>query len=324
MRRIHFNNTELMVSPLCLGTVNYGSTLSDEESMRQMSDFLELGGNFIDTARIYGAWANRGDALSERIIGRWLKETGNRDKIILATKGAHPHWDSMHIMRVHPEDIEYDLHESLKHLGTDTIDLYFLHRDDPSIPVVEILSCLERARKAGKIRYYGCSNWTLARIQEAQKVAEQEGFQGFTCNQLMWSLADIHFDGLTDKTFVLMDKPTYEYHAETGLNVMAYMSVAKGYFMRRSAGEDLPASVRDVYDNPGNEKIFKHMTEYKNDPLVTPLNLSLSYLMFHPFPSVPIASFDDKKQLEDAMWCCAHPIDISILKTFGAMKDFVC
>lgn len=324
MKRVHFNRTELEVSPICLGTVNYGSDLADAIAMRQMSQFVDLGGNFIDTARIYGVWAGRGPALSERIVGKWLKETGKRNDVVLATKGCHPEWEDQHTMRVHARDIEHDLEESLKNLGTDTIDLYFLHRDDVTVPVEEILFCLEKARKAGKIRYYGCSNWTLKRICEAQHVADREGLHGFSCNQLMWSLADIHFDGLADKTFVLMDKPTYTYHQQTGLNAMAYMSIAKGYFMRRFAGEDLPASVRNVYDTPENEHIFQQMSEYKDDPNVTPLNLSLSYLMFHSFPSIPIASFDNQQQLEDAMRCCEHPVDEQVLRKFSALKEFVC
>lgn len=324
MRRVRFNRTELQVSPLCLGTVNYGSALPDEEALVQMSQFLEMGGNFIDTAHIYGAWANRGAALSERIIGRWLRETGNRDKVVLATKGSHPAWENLGVMRVHPADIEQDLCLSLKNLGTDCIDLYFLHRDDPNVPVEDILSCLEKARKEGKIRYYGCSNWTLARLQEAQCVAAKEGYQGFVCNQLMWSLADIRFDGLEDKSLVLMDKPTYVYHAGTGINAMAYMSVAKGYFMRQAAGEKMPASVTDVYENPGTQRMSQLMKEYADDSLVTPINLSLSYLMFHPFPSVPIASFDNEAQLRDAMRCCEQPVDLDTLRKFGELKDFVC
>ena len=157
MKHITLRNTDLQVTPLCLGTVNYGSAMNDDASVRQLSHYVELGGNFIDTARIYGVWANRGDALSEKIIGRWLQETGVRDKIVLATKGAHPDWDTMDIKRVQPAMIEYDLDQSLLNLGTDYIDLYFLHRDDPDVPVVDILYTLEKAVKEGKIRYYGCS-----------------------------------------------------------------------------------------------------------------------------------------------------------------------
>ena len=140
----------------------------------------------------------------------------------------------------------------------------------------------------------------------------------------MWSLADIRFEGLEDKSFVLMDKPTYEYHEATGMNAMAYMSIAKGYFMRLAEGEALPSQVTDVYSTAANKKIGDLMQEYAGDPVVTPLNLSLSYLMFHQFPSVPIASFDDEKQLVDAMNCGERPVDVSILKQFSALKEFVC
>ena len=323
MRTVSFSNTDLQVTPLCLGTVNYGSALDRALSLRQMSRYVEQGGNFIDSARIYGVWAGEGEGLSERIIGQWLKETGNRDKVILATKGAHPDWENMPVMRVKPSDIESDLDNSLINLGTDVIDLYFLHRDDPAVPVIDILTTLENARKAGKIRYYGCSNWSLPRLKEAQALAKQEGFTGFSCNQLMWSLADVRFDGLADKTFILMDDKTYDYHKQTDLSAMAYMSVAKGYFMRKLAGEQMPASVTDVYDSPENDEIFEVIKHQARDMGISPLMASLGYLMAQPFPAVPIASFDDDQQLDDAMRCCNEKLPEVLCETFAKIKKFV-
>lgn len=319
MEKIKLASTELMVSPLCLGTVNYGSDMSVEDSLHQLSHYVQLGGNFIDTARIYGVWAGKGEALSERIIGQWIKESGLRDKIVLATKGAHPDWDRMDKMRVQPHMIAEDLDQSLKHLCTDVIDLYFLHRDDPAVPVIDILQELEKAVKQGKIRYYGCSNWTLARILEAERVAKEEGLTGFVCNQLMWSLADVHFDGLTDKTFVLMDDEMYANHIRTGMGAMAYMSIAKGYFMRRAAGENLPESVRAVYDTAENERIYNIMIENNADPLTA----SLTYLTNHPFASVAIASFDSDQQLEDAMGCYETKYDAKLMDALAKEKKFI-
>ncbi|NLO85367.1 MAG: aldo/keto reductase [Clostridiales bacterium] len=319
MQKIKLATTELMVSPLCLGTVNYGSDMSVKDSLHQLSHYVQLGGNFIDTARIYGIWAGKGEALSERIIGQWIKETGLRDKIVLATKGAHPDWDQMDTMRVQPHMITEDLDKSLKHLCMDVIDLYFLHRDDPAVPVIDILLELEKAVKQGKIKHYGCSNWTLARILEAERVAKEEGLTGFVCNQLMWSLADVHFDGLTDKTFVLMDDEMYANHTRTGMGAMAYMSIAKGYFMRRAAGENLPQSVRAVYDTAENERIYHTMTINNADPLTA----SLTYLTNHPFASVAIASFDSDQQLEDAMGCYENKYDAKLMDALAKEKRFI-
>ena len=246
MKQIQLAGTELRVAPLGLGTANFGTSLPEAEAKRQMDRFVELG-NLIDTAHVYGDWVSGETARSERIIGRWLKAHGGRDRMIISTKGAHPLMETMQVSRVTPQEIVRDLDESLVCLQTDYIDMYFLHRDNPALPAGEILECLEAQRRAGKIRYYGCSNWKLPRIQEAKAYADAHGLQGFTCNQLMWSLAEINFDGLSDKSFVLMDAPTYAYHRENAMSAMAYMSVANGYFPHRRQGDALKDSVRAVY-----------------------------------------------------------------------------
>ena len=319
LKTISLNKTDLVVTPMCLGTVNYGSDMSEADSIRQLNEYTELGGNFIDTAHLYGDW-NPGDGpRSEIAIGKWLKERGGRNNVVICTKGAHP--VVMHIPRCSDAEIQADLDDSLKSLNTDYIDIYFLHRDDPNRPASEIIEFLEKKVKEGKIRYYGCSNWKLDRIKEANQYAKIHGMQGFCCNQLMWSLAEINFDGLSDKTFVLMDSPTYRYHEETGLNVMAYMSVAKGYFARRLNGETLPQSVKDVYDNEANEKIYAILKDVcaKSPEAVT--DYTFRYLMDeHPFPSVPVASFDNFQQLKDGMSSVEANIDVGVLKKLALCK----
>ena len=211
--------TDLLVSNLCLGTVQFGSAVEEKDCFEQLNEFTDSGGNFLDTAHV------------------------------IATKGAHPRLDSMEVPRVNREAIMTDLEESLKCLETDAIDLYFLHRDDENVPVCEILDILETARKKGHIRYYGCSNWKLERLKEVQRAAEEYGFSGFVCNQLMWSLADINTAGLGDPTLVCMDQKSFSYHKEKQLSVMAYMSVAKGYFSKLLKGGAIPENVAAIYEN---------------------------------------------------------------------------
>lgn len=324
MQYIKFNNTELSVSPVCLGTVNYGTALSAADSKAQISRFLDAGGNFMDTAHIYGDWGDGPLCISERTIGEWIHENGHRGDFILATKGAHPDWGHMDIPRVNKKCIEKDISESLEYLHTDVIDLYFLHRDDPNTPVCEIMDCLDAARKAGKLRYYGCSNWKLSRIKEAQAYAKANGLQGFTCNQLMWSLADVNFFNLPDKTFVLMDEQTHAYHAESGLNVMAYMSIAKGYFARRAAGEKLPASVTEVYDSSSNDAIFDLAKSVAAEGAYNYMDLSYMYIMAEKsFPAVPIASFDNMGHLQDCLDCLKKPTPDDVIAKFAQMKRYV-
>lgn len=316
--------TDLSVSPICLGTVNYGSMLSEADSKRQLSQFLDMGGNFVDSAHIYGDWEPGLTGRSERTIGHWFKETGNRDKIILATKGAHPDWGFMEIPRVKPSDIMKDLEESLRFLHTDHIDLYFLHRDDANVPVEDIIDCLDDACIQGKIRYYGCSNWSLERICAAETYARAKGSKGFVVDQLMWSLADINFYNLADKTFILMDGDTHAHHAENGMNVMAYMSIAKAYFTRKQAKEILPESVSSVYDNESNDAIYREGLDFLKGSDYSFMDLSLMYLMSETkFPTVPIASFDTPEQLEMGLSCWDKPYPVEMLQTFRTLKRFV-
>lgn len=324
MQYIKLNNTDLQVAPVCLGTVNYFSALSKEESKKQISQYLELGGNFIDTAHIYGDWEPGVLCRSEKTIGEWIKETGKRGEIVLATKGAHPDWGKMDIPRVHPENIEKDLNESLEFLNTDYIDIYFLHRDDPNVPVEKIIDYLDTACDQGKIRYYGCSNWKLSRIKEAAAYAKKKGSKGFVVNQLMWSLADINFDYLPDKSFALMDDETFAYHKKSGMNAMAYMSIAKAYFTRTYNGEDLPESITSVYDNPSNRKIYQKALEVVKSGEYSFIDISLMYLMNQKqFPTVPIASFDTPQQMISGLSSWEKEKPLKLLKELGDMKQFV-
>lgn len=325
MEKKRLVNTDLEVSPICLGTVNYGTVLDDASSKQQMSEFLEHGGNFIDTAKIYGSWVEGKDSPSEKVIGSWFKETGSRDKIILATKGAHPEWEHMDIPRVHAKDIESDLDCSLRFLKSDYIDLYFLHRDDPKVPVAEIIDCLDAAVSAGKIRYYGCSNWSLPRVSEAARYAKSKGSRGFVVNQLMLSLADINFYNLADKSFVLLDEETDRHHAENGMNVMAYMSIAKAFFTRKANGEDLPPSVADVYENETNMRIYDTVRAFvKQNPEYSIIDISLMYIMYrNQYPAIPIASFDDPAQLRSGLACWDKQMPLELMRELDAIKNYV-
>ncbi|MBO5461121.1 MAG: aldo/keto reductase [Ruminococcus sp.] len=319
MKYVKFQKTNLEVTPVCLGTVNYGSDLPEKDSIRQLYEFTEMGGNFIDTAHVYGDW-NPGDGpLSEITIGKWLAESKKRDQIIISTKGAHPDLRTMSVPRCSNEEIAGDLDASLKALQTDYVDMYFLHRDDPRRPAGEIIEFLESKVKEGKIRYYGCSNWSLARMKEADEYAKKHGLTGFTCNQLMWSLPDINFDNLDDKTFILMDQPTFAYHKEENKNAMAYMAMAKGYYAKRMAGKEVPYSIEKIYKNEVSESIYELLKEVVNSES-TITDYVLKYLQIQPFPTVPIVSCNNYAQLESAMHSIEAECDEKVLAEIQKLK----
>ena len=320
MKKVKFQNTGLEVFPVCLGTVNYGSFMPEADSIRQIYEYVEMGGNFIDTAHLYGDW-NPGDGpRSEIAIGKWLAESKKREDVIICTKGAHPDMRTMHIPRCSDEEIMKDLDGSLKALQTDYIDMYFLHRDDVNRPVEEIVEFLEAQVKAGKIRHYGCSNWSLARMKEANEYAKKNGLQGFTCNQLMWSLPDINFDNLDDKTFILMDAPTYTYHKEEQMNAMAYMAMAKGYYSKRLSGVEMPYAIEKVYKNDVSDKIYDLLKDIVT-PECTMEDYVLKYLQVQPFPTVPIVSCSNNKQLVSTLHSVDAACDERILAKIAEIKN---
>ena len=143
MDRVKITNTELETASLSLGTVGFGTARSREEAFEQMDLYTDEGGNFLDTALVYGDWACDEAGCSERVIGEWMARKKNRSEIILSTKGCHPPIDDMNVSRVRGRLIHEDVEKSLRNLRTDYIDLYFLHRDDESVCVGELLEALE-------------------------------------------------------------------------------------------------------------------------------------------------------------------------------------
>jgi aryl-alcohol dehydrogenase-like predicted oxidoreductase len=127
--------------------------------------------------------------VSERTIGAWLRSRGVRKGVILATKGAHPDLDAMQVDRMSPEEIGSDLAESLDALQTDVVDIYWLHRDAPGVPVEEIVDALNVHVRAGRIRALGASNWRPDRIEAANAYARTHDLTGFSASQIAHSLA---------------------------------------------------------------------------------------------------------------------------------------
>ncbi|MEK7412080.1 MAG: aldo/keto reductase, partial [Planctomycetota bacterium] len=176
---------------LVFGTGSLGSAIPADDAFRLMDRYAELGGNHFDSAHVYAAWLPRGTGASERTVGAWVRRRGMEGRVCVATKGAHFNLDGVHASRVRPECIAADLRESLDRLGLARVDLYYLHRDDPSVPVEPLLEALERERRAGLIGAYAASNWSAPRMAEARTIARARGWSGFVANQIEWSLAEV-------------------------------------------------------------------------------------------------------------------------------------
>jgi aryl-alcohol dehydrogenase-like predicted oxidoreductase len=180
--------TGLKVSPLCLGTMNFGWHTSEQDSFALMDKALEMGINFFDTANVYG-W-KMGEGVTEQIIGRWLAQGGGRrDKIVLATKVYNPMGNGPNDSRLSAYHIRMACEGSLRRLQTDVIDLYQMHHIDRSTPWEEIWQAMEQLVREGKVLYVGSSNFAGWHIARAQCEAQKRLFMGLVSEQSLYNLA---------------------------------------------------------------------------------------------------------------------------------------
>ena len=298
MRYRTIADTDLSVSSICMGSTGIGSTIDRDSSFRLLDLFTEQGGTFIDTAAVYANWLPGERNVSEKTIGRWLKQSSHRKQMVIATKGAHPDLESMHVPRMSRSEIESDLDESLRNLGVDVIDLYYLHRDDRSQPVETILSILVDQVKAGKIRHFGCSNWQADRIRTAQEVAADQNMEGFVADQVRWSLAVTDPSKVADRTTVTMDQDLFYLHQESSMAAVAYSSQAGGLFQKMANGQTINDDSYPVADNQNRLSRIQTLAEQTG---FTVSQIVLGYLQSQPFVTIPIIGSRTPHQLMDSL-----------------------
>ena len=185
MRRL--GSTELEVSQLCLGGNVFGWTADEEDSFAVLDAYVGAGGNFVDSADSYSAWApgHRGGE-SEEIIGRWLAARRLAGEVIIATKvGKLPGREGLA-----PANLRSAAEDSLRRLGVDRIDLYYAHLDDESTPLDETLATFEALAREGKIGWYAASNYSAKRLAEALDISEREGLTGYVAIQPHYNLLE--------------------------------------------------------------------------------------------------------------------------------------
>ena len=209
-------------SKMFLGTAYFGDGISQEDAYDIMDKFREKGGTHIDTARLYAK------GISEEIVGKWLKDR-NASEMHIFTKGGYYEPDAGEVSRVTPKDIAADLEKSLKALDTDSIEFYWLHRDDRVIEPGEIAELMNSLVKDGKIRKFGASNWQSDRIKAVNEYAQKHSLMGFSASQIRFNPAYCLGErgGL-----VGMDKGEFEFYKKAGMPVVAYSSQAKGFFSK--------------------------------------------------------------------------------------------
>lgn len=303
-KRILIPGTELSISPLGLGTVDAGLGPDPTAIEKVIDTYLDLGGNLIDTAHVYSDWIPGERARSERVIGDWIASSGKRNEIILMTKGGHPEMDSSRSNYLKPRlthaDMVADLDSSLKQLRTDYIDLYFYHRDDRNQTVEEEIETMEEFVKAGKIRYYGCSNWDADRMQAASDYCRKKGYRGFAADQSLYNLGLKYMNEPDDKTLRFTTGDAFTFHKNhPEVLEMPYFGNCSGYFQKYLAkGAD--AVVGMYYDTEKNRKVAQKVKVLAEKYDCTITQVVMGYFRFQPFLCVPLYGTSRPAHIVDA------------------------
>jgi aryl-alcohol dehydrogenase-like predicted oxidoreductase len=286
-------NSTLQVSPLAFGGNIFGWTVDESTSFKLLDAFVGAGFNFIDTADTYSRWApgNQGGE-SETIIGKWLKQRGNRAKVVVATKvGMEMGPGKKGLSRSY---ILQAVEDSLRRLQTDYIDLYQSHTDDAETPLDETLATYADLVKQGKVRVIGASNYKGECLAEALRVSKQKGYPSYQSLQPLYNLYD-HAD--------------YEENLEpvcvaNGLGVIPYFPLAAGFLSGKYRSEaDLSKSKRGQgnkkYLNERGFRILAALDKVAKQYGSTPAKVSIGWLLARPSITAPIASATNLDQLND-------------------------
>ena len=286
-------HTDLDVFPLCLGGNVFGWTIDEERSFAVLDAYRAAGGNFIDTADVYGRRGPEGLGSSERIIGRWIAARGNRDELVIATKVGM----AEEMRGLSAETIAAGAAASLERLGTERIDLYYAHLDDPDTPLEETLGAFNELIADGRIGYAGASNYSAARLEEALGVAERMGIAPYVALQPHYNLVErSHYEG-----------PLMELCARHGLACIPYFGLARGFLTGKyrpgGAAVDSPRAggVRDLYFNDRGFAVLDALDEIAAAHGVSVAAVSLAWLAAQPTVVAPIASATSPAQLAELL-----------------------
>lgn len=279
---------DMSLSNIVLGTDGYGERIDKKTAFSIMDLYTQNGGNVIDTARLYT------NGTSESYVGEFI--SGIRDNLYISTKCAHPPLSDMSHNRLNEIDIEYDIDTSLKTIGIDYIDIVWLHRDDLSVSVGPVIDTMNKMVKKGKIRYFGASNWTYQRIDEANKYADKTNQSGFIASQPLYNMATR--TKVWDSTLVCLEGDEKAKYDKSHFPVFAFSSQAKGFFEKYSQGT-LSEKAKERYLNDDTlktyERIKKSAQESGNTISYTALSMLIKQSNFDVFPIIGPSNVEQLK-----------------------------
>jgi len=291
--------SDLEVAPLALGGNVFDWTADEKTSFAVLDAFVDAGGTMIDTADVYSAWVpGHEGGESERLVGRWLKrDPSKRGKVVIATKVGFLDGeivDGEYVPNLEPEVVSRACDASLRRLGTDRIDLYYQHRDSPTVPLADSLGAFEELRRAGKINAIGLSNFTGDRINEAVATSRAEGFAAPAALQPWYNLMERE----------RFEPDPREAAIRNNLGVFPFYSLANGFLSGKYRSEaDLAKSVRGersrAFLRGKGADVLKALDEVAEETGAALATISLAWLMAQPSIVAPIASATSVEQLNE-------------------------
>ncbi len=291
MKYTHLGRTGLIVSRLCLGTMNFGPHTSEPDSFGIMDRALEHGINFFDTADVYG-W-QKGEGITEQIIGRWFAQGGGRrEKTVLATKVYSVMGDWPNESKLSALHIKRACEDSLRRLQTDYIDLYQMHHIDRETPWEEIWQAMEQLVREGKVIYVGSSNFAGWHIAKANDMARQRNFMGLVSEQCLYNL-----------NARMVEMEVLPACADYGLGVIPWSPLGSGILAgalkKSSEGRRAEPGVQQRIDE-NRDKIAKY--EALCDELGEhPADVALAWLLANPVVTAPIIGPRTREQLDSSL-----------------------
>jgi aryl-alcohol dehydrogenase-like predicted oxidoreductase len=284
----------LSVSPICLGGNVFGWTADEHTSFSILDAWVDAGFNFIDTADVYSRWApGHSGGESETVIGKWIKKSGKRDKVVIATKvgfdlgegkgGLSPQW------------IAQAVEDSLRRLQVERIDLYQAHKDDESVELEATLEAFAKLVEAGKVRAIGASNYSAPRLQQALDTSKRLGLPRYESLQPLYNLYDR----------AVFEKDLQPLCVKEGIGVINFYALAAGFLSGKyRKPEDAAKSARGAntvkkYFNERGLKIVAALDEASRRTGAPPARIAIAWVMAQPAIAAPIASASNVEQLQE-------------------------
>ena len=313
MNTVQLGNTGVDVSAMCYGAMRLGTSNDWDSSARLLDMCVEAGVTFLDTANIYARWIPGGKGGdSEELLGRWMRERGNRRELFIASKVGFEYQD---VERGLPAaTIERECERSLARMGIETIDLYYAHCDDRDTPLEETLGAFDRLVKAGKVRFVGASNYKAWRLAEAAAVSAAEQIAAYCCIQQRHTYlrpkAGISFHPQTASNADLL-----EYSAARNVTILAYSPLLGGSYTR----EDKPKDVR--YAGADTDARLAALRAVADEADATVSQVILAWMMRSDPPVIPVFSASKPEQMTEnlaAAELALRPEQIQRLDEAGA------